>query len=73
MRRFLRWIAWKMRRLLRWVVWKWNAEPYIEYPGFHCGLCGKWVGKPFKVPDYQSVGEWGDTWGICDDCGTENN
>jgi len=40
----------------------------IQYRGYHCGICGKWVNEPFSVPEYQSAGEWWDTWGMCNEC-----
>jgi len=49
-----------------WLKWVWKGKPMIHYEGYHCGLCGKWVNKPFEIPEYQSDGEWWDTWGVCD-------
>ena len=57
-----------MRKLFRYLIWFIKGKPMIKYVGFHCGLCGKWVDKPFEIPDYQSLGEWEDTWGICNKC-----
>ena len=50
---------------LRWLL---KGRPYLRYPGYHCGCCGKWVEKSFSVPVYKSQGEWGDTWGLCEAC-----
>lgn len=56
--------------LLKWV---WKGKPYKKYSGFHCGCCGKYVKRKFKVPTYESNGDWADTWGLCDECGNGNN
>lgn len=50
--------------------WQWEKEgkPMIEYNGYNCGLCGKWVDEPFEIPKYKSDGKWWDTWGICPNC-----
>ena len=57
-----------MRKFFRWLKWLKNGKPYLSYKGFNCNLCGAWVEEPFKVPEYKSVGEWWDTWGICKKC-----
>ena len=44
----------------------------IEYDGYHCGGCGHWVGEKFEVPEYESLGEWWDTWGLCSRCAGES-
>ena len=51
-----------------WLKWIHNGKPHKKYAGFHCGCCGKWTKKKFKIPTYQSKGEWCDTWGLCDNC-----
>jgi len=55
-------------KLIAWLKWLIEKRPYIVYKGYHCGLCGKWVGKEFSIPKYKSCGHWGDTWGICINC-----
>jgi hypothetical protein len=61
------WI-WRIKYLFRKLWWKLFNRKYILYRGYHCGLCGKWVNEWFAVPTYDSVGEWGDTWGMCNKC-----
>jgi len=58
---FIRWLK-------RWLKWRLKGKPMIHYSGFHCSCCGKWVDKCFSIPEYQSVDEWWDTWGICEEC-----
>ena len=50
--------------MISWLKWLLSGRPYIEYPGYHCGCCGKWVDDPFSMPTYKSIGSW-DTWGLC--------
>lgn len=50
---------------LRWVI---KGRPYITYEGYHCGLCRKWMVASFAIREYESEGEWMDTWGICKEC-----
>jgi len=52
----------------RKLIWFFNKKPMIKYNGFHCGLCGKWVNESFKVPTYDSDGEYWDTVGVCETC-----
>jgi hypothetical protein len=40
----------------------------IEYPGYHCGCCGKWVNDVYFVPERMSVGWRWDTIGLCSTC-----
>jgi len=54
--------------LIKKFVWKLKGSKFVSYDGFHCGLCGRWVNKSFKIPEYMSIGEWWDTWGICKEC-----
>jgi len=58
----------KIRRAYR--RWKWQGEgaPMLEYSGYHCGICGKWIEDRFFVPSYRSDGEWQDTVGLCPKC-----
>ena len=58
---------WRIRRLLRYVRWLFTGRRMISYPGFMCSCCGKWVGGPFSIPEYESCGEWGDTIGLCEE------
>jgi hypothetical protein len=55
-------------KLHDWIEWLIEGKPYIDYEGYHCGCCGKWTDRKFKIPKYQSHGEWGDTWGLCSGC-----
>jgi hypothetical protein len=55
---------------IKWIL---QGKPMIEYTGYNCGCCGKWVEEKFKVPTYQSWGEWYDTWGLCKECCSEDN
>ncbi len=50
---------------MRWLWWILCGKPMLSYSGFHCGICGKWFDEPFSIPDYQSSGEWVDSWGLC--------
>ena len=52
----------------RWLKWYLKGKPMVQYRGYHCGICGKWVNEPFSVPEYQSAEEWWDTWGVCEEC-----
>lgn len=56
-----------MRKLLNWIKWIFKGKPMVEYNGFNCGCCGKWVRKNFQVPKYLAD-RWGDTWGLCEKC-----
>ena len=56
-------------RLLKWIKWRIKGRPKITYSGFNCGCCGNWVTESFQIPEYKSVGEWEDTWGVCEECG----
>lgn len=62
-------MIWKIRRLYHRIIWRLFKKDYIEYKGYHCGCCGKWVGESIKVRTCDSVSKWWDTWGICKDCG----
>ena len=57
--------------LFKWIKWKLLGSPIIQYLGFHCGCCGKYVREPFTVPTYKSDGSWMDTWGLCNECGSQ--
>jgi len=57
----------RIQYFLRWLKWLRDGKPMIAYPGFHCGCCGKWVNRPFKIPAYKSVDSWADTIDLCDD------
>lgn len=50
------------------ITWELRGKPTFKYKGYNCGICGAWINKEFEVPDYASVGEWGDTWDVCDKC-----
>ena len=54
-----------MRKLYYYLRWLWKGKPMLHYEGFHCGCCGRWHSIPFEIPEYESSGEWWDTWGIC--------
>jgi hypothetical protein len=60
----IRWII----TFFKWLNWHTSGKPYIEYPGFHCGCCGKWIKKKHKIRKYKSRGRWADTWDLCDEC-----
>lgn len=47
------------------ISWLIRGKPLLEYQGYTCGLCGKGWKIPFSIPDYQSHGDWWDTWGVC--------
>lgn len=51
-----------MFKRLKWWL---KGKPMIHYTGYNCGCCGKRWAIPFDIPEYQSVGEWLDTWGCC--------
>lgn len=53
--------------LFRKIKWYLRGKPMISYPGYHCGCCGRWINKSFEIPEYDSVGPDGDTWGLCPD------
>lgn len=57
-----------IHQFFKWLKWRRQGKPCVSYEGYHCGLCGAWVGKPFTVPEYKSAGKQGDAWGICDKC-----
>ena len=40
----------------------------IEYPGYNCGCCGKWINEVHFVPARMSVGWKWDTIGLCAKC-----
>ena len=54
--------------MIRWLKWIIKGKPVLQYSGFNCGCCGKWVNRPFSVREYRSMGRWWDTWGLCDEC-----
>lgn len=58
-----------LRYFISWLCWILKRKPVIIYPGFNCGLCGKWVKKEFSIPTYKSINAWWDTWDMCDECG----
>jgi len=51
-----------------WLKWVLGGKPMVHYNGFYCVACGKWVKEPFEIPEYQSVGGWWDTKGVCEEC-----
>lgn len=67
----------KFIKKLKWIL---NGKPTITLPGFHCGLCGKYVAQPFKIIEYDLKENivvvtdedykkyWSYTWGMCDKC-----
>lgn len=57
-----------IRNFFRWLVWLARGKPVVSYPGFHCGICGRWVWEDFDVPEYLSAGKDSDTWGVCPGC-----
>jgi hypothetical protein len=52
-----------LRYFLSYLKWLLHKE-YVEYPGYNCGCCGRWIDKPFKVRLYKADPFW-DTWGLC--------
>ncbi|KKL22478.1 hypothetical protein LCGC14_2435090 [marine sediment metagenome] len=58
----------KKPTLLRWVLWLLQGKPDVQYDGYHCGICGRWIKSWFLIPTYKSSGEWIDTWGLCPSC-----
>lgn len=54
--------------MIKWIKWRIKGKPMIEYIGYHCGLCGRWIDEPFTIPEYRSYGKWCDTWGMCKKC-----
>ena len=54
--------------MFKWIKWIIAGKPTVDYLGFHCGCCGKWVNELFAIPEYQSSGRWWDTWGLCNEC-----
>lgn len=65
-----RWIGikllpYRIKLILRGIKWLSRGAPSIYYEGYHCGCCGKWWGIPFVVSEFDSAGEWWDTWGLC--------
>ncbi len=64
----LRTFVWRLRQIPSWIKWRWLGKPMIEYAGYNCGLCGRYVCESFQVPEYQSHGKWWDTWSACDRC-----
>lgn len=65
----IRWVL-KLNNYIGWLI---EGKPYIDYEGYHCGCCGKWTARKFKIPKYQSHGKWGDTWGLCKQCESPEN
>jgi len=57
-----------MKKLYRYLIWIKKGKPMINYNGFHCGCCGKYVKEKFSVPTYKSCGKWWDTWCLCEEC-----
>ena len=55
--------------LFIWLKWIIKGKPTVQYPGFHCGCCGKYTKKAFSIPEYQSKDGWWNTWGLCSNCG----
>jgi len=65
------------------IRWKLRGSPTIWYPGYNCGLCGKWVAAPFEVVDYNlkesiihnngdNINDNAHTWGICPECAADS-
>lgn len=53
-------------KIIRKIKWLLKDKPMIKYPGYNCGLCGRWIDEEFEVPEWASYGQWWDTWGICE-------
>lgn len=51
--------------IVRYLRWRFGGRSMVKYPGFKCGCCGRWWDIPFEIPEYESCGEWADTWGLC--------
>ena len=56
---------WFIRHVRQRYQWKRDGRPMVHYDGFQCGCCGRWHDIPFEIPQYESVGEWWDTVGLC--------
>jgi len=54
--------------MIQYLLWIVKGKPKVEYPGFNCGCCGKWVNEPFSLPSYQAWGYNFDCWGLCEEC-----
>lgn len=52
---------------LLYISWRIRGKPMVSYPGFNCGLCGKWWSIPFEVRDYKNMGFQYESWGMCPD------
>ena len=53
-----------------WVIWLLDSGRRKKFYGYHCGLCGKWINAPIRVPIrlariYESQGS---ALGICASC-----
>lgn len=70
-----------IRRMFLNLKWILNGKPYVVFPGYHCGCCGKWINKELRFKNYNSkenikfkIGDiipteyWFSTWGLCDNC-----
>ena len=57
-----------MIKFIRWIRWLIQRKPTIQYSGYNCGCCGKWVTEQFNIRTIDSCGRWWDTWGLCDEC-----
>jgi len=55
----------KLNNLWQGLKWLARGCPLIYYKGYACGCCGSYWSRPFVIPDFQSVDEWWDTWGLC--------
>jgi len=60
--------VYSVNRIFSYVAWLFSGRKTIDYPGYHCGCCGKWVDKPFSIPEYDSCGKFADTVEICEEC-----
>ena len=54
--------------MIKKLIWLLRGKPTIYYNGFNCGCCGSYVKEPLAIRNYESCGEWGDTWGLCPKC-----
>jgi hypothetical protein len=54
-----------IKYLLKFIIWFFRGRKMIHYSGYNCGCCGTWVKDPFSIPEYKSISERDDTWGIC--------
>lgn len=55
----------KIRYFIAKRKWIRMGRPMVKYSQFWCGCCGKVWKIPFEIPEFESCGEWCDTWGVC--------